>query len=251
MLLSSLRFQLFVLIISSLAQSSHAAPAWEQIHHQAGIKVYQRDSPLGDLPDFKAIGRIKASLFDLIAVLQDVNRRIEWVHRCSVSQMLKRYSEFELLLYHKTDSPWPISDRDVAIRTQLYELKKERRYLAHFKGVKSPLVPKKKGVVRLPQIEGYYLFDYISPQELEVTYFVHLDPGGALPHWIVKRATKDLPTKTIIGLRQQIAKTRAAQTYKVFHKKWNPEHRPADVAEPSRPPYPKKSLLERLGITGT
>ena len=250
MLLNLFRFYLLILAISCLTLSSHAAPAWEQIHQQAGIKVYQRDSTLGDLPDFKAIGRINANLFDLIAVLQDVNRRTEWVHRCSASKMLKKCSEFELLLYHKTDSPWPISDRDAAIRTHLFELKKERRYLAYFKGIKSSLIPKKNGIVRLPQIEGYYLFDYINPQELEVTYFVHLDPGGSLPHWIVKRATKNLPTKTIIGLRNQIAKTRAAKTYRAFHKKWNPKHRPADVAEPSRPPYPAKSLLKRLGIKG-
>ena len=226
----------------------YASPAWTQIHEQDGIKVYQRDSKLGDLPDFKAISRIRANIFDLIAVIQDVGRRSEWVHRCSVSKVIKRYGEFELLLYHKTDSPWPVFDRDVAIRTRLYELKKEKKYLAYFKGVESSLIPKKKGIVRLPKIEGYYYFDYINPREIEVTYFVHLDPGGSLPHWLVKRATKDLPTKTIIGLRKQITKTKANKNYRSFHEKWNPDVRPMERPEPPRPPYPASSLLKRLGI---
>ena len=140
-MLGSMIKYLLVAVLASSATIAHTAPKWTKIHHIEGISVYQRDSNLGDLPDFKAVSRIKATLFDLIAVLQDVNRRDEWVHRCSVSKVVKRYSEFELLLYHKTDSPWPISDRDAAIRTQLYELKKERRYLAHFKGVESALLP--------------------------------------------------------------------------------------------------------------
>lgn len=247
-MLGSMEKYLLISLVLCSATIVQATPKWTQIHHVEGIRVYQRDSSLGDLPDFKAVSRIKATLFDLIAVLQDVNRRDEWVHRCSVSRVVKRYSEFEILLYHKTDSPWPISDRDAAIRTQLYELKKERRYLAHFKGVKSSLLPVESGVVRLPQIEGYYLFDYIGPAELEVTYFVHLDPGGFIPHWLVKRATKDLPIQTIIGLRTQIKKTKATKVYQSFHEKWNPLVRPTHVAEPTRPLYPSKSLLKRLGI---
>ena len=248
MYLITLRHALLIFMISSSLHTVYASPIWTQLHEQDGIKVYQRESKLGDLPDFKAISRIKANIFDLIAVLQDVGRRNEWVHRCSVSKVIKRYSEFELLLYHKTDSPWPISDRDVAIRTRLYELKKERRYLAHFMGVESPLIPPKNGIVRLPLIEGYYLFDYVSSQEIEVSYFVHLDPGGHIPHWLVKRASKDLPIKTIIGLRKQIAKTKANNTYRSFHEKWNPKVRPAERSEPPRPPYPADRLLKRLGI---
>ncbi len=237
-----------MMILSTPVMIAEGAPQWTQIHETEGIRVFQRDSALGDLPDFKAISRVKATLFDLIAVLQDVNRRDEWVHRCSVSKVVKRYSEFELLLYHQTDSPWPISDRDAAIRTYLYEIKKERRYLAYFKGAETSAIPPKKNVVRLPQIEGYYLFDYVGPQEIEVTYFVHLDPGGFLPHWLIKRATKDLPTKTIIGLRQQIRKTKASNIYQSFHQKWNPDVRPKNTPEPSRPPHPPQKLMRRLGI---
>ena len=88
--------------ILCLCSSALGAPAWEQIHDEEGIKVYRRDSTLGDLPDFKAIGRVKASLFDVLAVIRNVNRRTEWVYRCEASKVVKRFTDFEVLLFHKT-----------------------------------------------------------------------------------------------------------------------------------------------------
>ena len=221
---------------------------WQTIHSNEGIHVYERVSTLGDLPDFKATSSVQASLFDLIAVLQDINRRDEWVHRCSVSYIIKKYGEFEILLYHKTDSPWPVSDRDAVIKTGLYELEEERRYLAYFRGVQNSSVPHKHGSIRLPHVEGYYLLEYIHDQKTRVTYFVHLDPGGSLPQWLVKRATRDLPTKTIIGLRKQIKKTQRSGVYGAFHRRWNPMIRPVDAPVPPRPPSPSNKLLIRLGL---
>ena len=231
----------------SISTQTWAAP-WTKIHEKVGIRVYERESTLGDLPDFKAISKVKASIFDLIAVLQDINRRDEWVHRCEASKIIKRYGEFEILLYHKTDSPWPISDRDATIKTSLYEIKREREYLAYFKGVKSRSIPKKNGAIRLPHIEGYYHLQYVSAHETKVTYFVHLDPGGSLPKWLVKIATRDLPTKTIIGLRKQIKKTKRSGVYQTFHKRWNPAVRTHNVPQSERPPHPGEKLLRRLGL---
>ena len=219
-------YGIFYFIIFGFFTPTWGSPAWKKIHSEAGINVYERQSTLGNLPDFQAVGTVKASVFDVIAVLQDVNRRSEWVHRCSVSKEIKRFGEFELLLYHKTDSPWPVSDRDAAIQTRLYELKKDTDFLAHFKGVKSSMIPPKSNAVRLPHIEGYYLLNSITPQKTKVTYFVHLDPGGLIPKWLVKIATRDLPTQTIIGLRKQIKKTRRSKVYSSFHTRWNPSVRP-------------------------
>ena len=224
------------------------APAWKQTYETKGIQVYQRESTLGDLPDFKAMGHVKASVYDVIAVLQNVNRRAEWVYRCEASKVIKRYGDFEVLLYHKTYSPWPASDRDAAIRTQLYELEAEKKYLAHFRGVKNKLIPEKDGMIRIPQIEGYYLLQQVDAQKTHVTYFVHIDPGGYLPHWLVRMTTQDFPTETMMGLRKQVKKTKKSGVYKSFHERWNPQVRPKGVAAPYPLSRPSQKLMKRLGI---
>ena len=241
-------FYVSFITLLTLCSSAIGAPSWKHIHEEEGIKIYERDSTLGDLPDFKAISQVKASLFDVIAVIKNVNRRAEWVYRCEASKVVKRYGDFEVLLYHKTYSPWPASDRDAAVRTQLYEIEPEKTYLAHFKSVKSSLIPKKNGLVRLPQLEGYYLLKYLSPQETHVTYFVHLDPGGYLPHWLVKMTTRDFPTETIMGLRRQVKKTQKSGVYRSFHKQWNPKFRPKGTPPPAKLPRPSKTLTQRLGL---
>lgn len=236
------------IILLCVCSSASSAPAWEHIHQAEGIKVYKRDSTLGDLPDFKAIGRVKASIYDVMAVLQNVGRRAEWVYRCETSKVVKRYGDFEVLLYHKTYSPWPASDRDAAVKTQLYEIEAEKKYLAYFKGVHSTLIPKKDGLVRLPQIEGYYLLKSIRDQETQITYFVHLDPGGYLPRWLIKMTTKDFPTETLIGLRKQIKKTKKSGIYKSFHQRWNPHIRPQGTPAPYPHARLTQKLIKRLGI---
>ena len=225
-----------------------AAPAWEKVHQEDGIKVYKRDSTLSDLPDFKAIGTIKASLYDIMAVLKHVQRRPEWVYRCEASKVVKRYSDFEVLLYHKTYSPWPADDRDAAVKTQLYELEADKKYMAYFKGVKSPLIPEKEDLVRLPQLEGYYLLTYVNAEETHVTYFVRLDPGGYLPRWLVKMTTESFPTETLLGLRKQVRKTKASGEYKSFHQRWNPHVRPKGTPAPYKHARPTQKLIKHLGI---
>ena len=241
-------YSVSLMTILCLFSSAAGAPRWKQMHEKEGIKVYERDSKLGDLPDLKAVSRIKASLFEVIAVIKDVNRRAEWVYRCEASKIVKKYGEFEVLLYHKTYSPWPASDRDAAIKTQLYEIEPERQYLAHFRGIKSRLIPEKDDTIRLPLIEGYYLIKYISPQETGVTYFVHLDPGGYLPHWLVKMTSRDFPTKTIMGLRKQVKKTIKSKIYRSFQERWDSKIRPEGTPAPDRRPAPSKKLMKRLGI---
>ena len=241
-------YRVLLITLLCLCSSVVSAFAWEQIHKEAGIKVYRRDSSLGDLPDFKAIGRVKASLYDVLAVIKNVNRRAEWVYRCEASKVVKRFSDFEVLLYHKTYSPWPADDRDAAVRTQLYELKAHRKYLAHFRSVKSKLIPEKEGLIRLPQLEGYYLLTYVNPRETQVTYFVHLDPGGYLPHWLVKMTTRDFPTETLMGLRKQVKKTKNSGVYRSFHERWNPNIRPASQPAPYQLPQPSQRLMNRLGL---
>ena len=225
-----------------------SAPKWEKIHQEKGVTVYKRDSSLGDLPDFKATTTVDGSIFDVIAVIRDVDRREEWVFRCEDSKVVKRDTDFEVLLYHRTDSPWPTSDRDAAITTRLYEIKAGQEYLAHFKGVKNKLIPKRDDAVRLPIIEGYYRLKLINNHKTHVTYFVHLDPGGYIPRFLVRMTTHEFPTTTLIGLRRQVKNTIKSGIYKEFQQKWNPLLRPVGVAAPAVLPTPSSPFLKRLGL---
>ena len=59
-----------------------------------------------------------------------------------------------------------------------------------------------RGVVRMPRLVGSY---DLRPVEAgtRVVYTVDSDPGGRLPAWLVKRASKDLPYFTLKNLRER------------------------------------------------
>ena len=103
-------------------------------------------------------------------------------------------------------------------------------------------------MIRIPQIEGYYLLQQVDAQKTHVTYFVHIDPGGYLPHWLVRMTTQDFPTETMMGLRKQVKKTKKSGVYKSFHERWNPQVRPKGVAAPYPLSRPSQKLMKRLGI---
>jgi hypothetical protein len=59
-----------------------------------------------------------------------------------------------------------------------------------------------RGVIRMPRLFGSY---ELTPVEggAHVVYTVDSDPGGSLPAWLVRRASKDLPYFTLKKLQER------------------------------------------------
>jgi hypothetical protein len=60
-----------------------------------------------------------------------------------------------------------------------------------------------RGVVRMPRLIGSY---DLTPVEAgtHVVYTVDSDPGGSLPAWLVRQASKDLPYFTLRNLQERV-----------------------------------------------
>jgi hypothetical protein len=101
---------LFVLMVPSLA---FAAP-WEQVRCEAGITSWKREGE--PLPTYRARTTLNASVWEALAVLDDVDRACEWTSHCAEMRRVETVSERELLVYARMDAPWPVRDRDVFVR---------------------------------------------------------------------------------------------------------------------------------------
>ena len=109
---------LVFLSISVLAQSAWA-DGWEKLTEDDGVVVSRKAVPGRSLPIFRGIVTYKESIYDVLAVLDDVALRTKWVHRCIESKMLKKVSDFSRIIYNRTDAPWPVSDRDVVVQSKV------------------------------------------------------------------------------------------------------------------------------------
>ena len=65
-----------------------------------------------------------------------------------------------------------------------------------------------EGVVRMPRLRGFYRLRVADRGHTDVVYQVDADPGGSLPKWVARVATREIPQKTHQGMLRQVLATR-------------------------------------------
>jgi hypothetical protein len=198
-----------VLLCGLLALAPTAARAaekgeWESVSQHDGVVVDRRAVPGSSLKEFRGRAVIDAPLAAILAVFSDVGRATEWMDRCKASSLVDDLGDREKVVYNRTGAPWPVADRDAVLHNLVSFDPEERRVRLEFSTVDSTKMPPQKGAVRMPFLRGHWYFWPESERRTRVEYQVHANPGGRLPVWLINYASRDLPHKTIAGLRAQL-----------------------------------------------
>jgi len=196
-----------LLLVALLSSEVSARPGWKRVLTEDGVTVSTREVPGRGFPTFRGVGIIHASIFDVLAVLSDIKRYPEWVESCMTARLLKKHSELERVIYQRTDAPWPVSDRDSVNRSLAVVDLKRQTVNIKFWAVKSKRLRPVDGVVRMEKMRGHYLLTAVSANKTRIDFKVDADPGGLLPTWLAKLATRRLPLRSIQNLRKQVRRT--------------------------------------------
>jgi hypothetical protein len=210
---------LFASLVLLAAREARAESDWQPLVTQDGVSVEERSTPGRTLPELRGSAEIDAGIFEVLAVISDVPRQTEWVRDCAESRLVREEAEDVSLVYNRTRAPWPLSDRDVVLRTQAALLAPAQHATVSFANVDDPSTPPIDGVVRMPRLVGEYDLTSISPTRTRVTYRLDIDPGGSLPGFAVTRTTREIPLHTLLGLRKQAEATRGH--YAEFVSAWS------------------------------
>ena len=200
-----------------------ATPArrpWRRIDTRDGVVVSTRAVPGQNLPEFRGVAVVEGTLFDLLGIVMDVKRHCEWRAKCHSARLVRKINDFERMIYTRIDAPWPVNDRDVVLRGKAMVHVKRRIVVSSFHAVRVASVPDVSGVVRMPRLQGSYRFEELDKARVRVTYQVYSDPGGMLPAWLAARSARQLPYKTLTGLRKRVKQTRG--TYDWMKKQYDP-----------------------------
>jgi len=196
------------LIVPLLAAPAptEAAPtaSWETITREKGILVSTREEPGRQFPSFRGIGRVDASVWEIIAILEDADNHVKWMHDCNGSRVVAKVDSTHQVVYNRTDAPWPVADRDIVLASNYQVTKGGKEIWAKFKATRHTDAPEVDGVVRMPNLEGHYHLVALDDGHSLVEYRVNADPGGSLPDWLVTQTTKDLPLHTLFNLRERV-----------------------------------------------
>jgi hypothetical protein len=205
-------------VVSALGLASLGAAAgdeegWKTVREVDGVEVARRE---GDGADFRSTAVLDASLPQVLAVLRDVPRHVEWRSRCVESRVLARESDRVALLYNRIAGSWPVSDRDAVLRSETH-VDGPDAVRIEIRDVDSPLAPDPDGAVRI-ELGGRYTLRALDPHHTRVEYRMRIDLGGSVPGWLARFAAEDMPLATLTGLRRQVAKTDGS--YDAFVSAW-------------------------------
>jgi hypothetical protein len=216
------RAALVILVIVLACPAALAGAKWEVISRADDIVVSKKDVPELALPIIRGVTTFDENFYDVLAVLSDTDHYAEWMHSCLEARLLRSDGDFDLLVYNRISTPWPLEDRDTVVHTRIQINQKKKFVVIRFSNVASDLQGPVDGVTRVPMLRGFYKLEMLGPEKTRVTYQAQADPGGLIPKWLAARESRDIPNLTLSSLRSRVKQTRG--TYAEFRRRWMPEH---------------------------
>lgn len=192
---------LTILLVSlvAYAPSSVQAQDWKLERDKKGVKVYTKPVKDSKLKAYKGITTINASVEEIIKEIRDGAGMTKWVYKCKEARVVKDGTS-QQTMYALIKAPWPVSDRDNCM-TLTYNKQADGGYRIEINNAPDA-APKKKGIVRIPAMSGYWLLTPNGDGTTQVEQKVHSDPGGSIPDWVTNAFVVDAPYETLLGLKR-------------------------------------------------
>lgn len=185
--------------------SPQALADWRPVLTHEGIEVTEQPVEGRKVPMFRAVATLAADPDRVLEVLQDIDQHTRWMPDLTETRVL-RQTENEVWVYRLQNAPWPVSDRDMVVRSRLRVIVPGKDFRIDFDAVTLDEVPAKRGVVRVPYLQGHYQIQALEPGRSRIVYEVDIDLGGTLPDWLASRVGRENPVNTVLGLRAQLAR---------------------------------------------
>lgn len=153
---------------------------WQVVGRRDGVVVYQRPRAHSPHPEVLAVGTIDVEPWVAKNAVDDVEGT--FMPYLVEAQVLKR-DERGLLIYNRVSPPL-VTDRDYSIRffDQSYTSGGVTVWIARWRAANDEGPPKRSGVVRVHETEGYWRFEPVDGgKRTRASYFVYTNPGGSVP----------------------------------------------------------------------
>ncbi len=191
------------LFLHSHAQSS-SSNNWKLAKNQNDIKIYLRKHQSSNLKEALGVMKIRTHLCSIVALLKDTQNHKSWLFANKSSKILKKYDDFEWILYTQSEAPWPILDRDLISHTKMHQSEDNCEIK-----IKSHAVPdyvsKKNGFVRIEEMNSEWTFTPLPDGFIEIKFKILINLGGALPVWLTNFAVDKGPYNTLQKMKKALS----------------------------------------------
>ncbi len=173
---------------------------WATAKSEDGITVLTRKGTGSPLKEFHGRITIKASLSALVAVLSDAPSYPTWQFECQSASLLTKTDFHNRTTYVINRAPWPVSNRDMVVRSILTQDKSSKTVTVWLQGLPNA-IPPKQGLVRVAALQGFWQLQPAGNGNVNVIYQMLVDPGGSLPAGLANTGAVMIPFNTLQKLR--------------------------------------------------
>jgi len=146
---------------------------------------------------------LRTSLSCLAAVILDINNYPSWSFNTKKAYVLRQVSPSELYFYSEINSPWPASNRDLAVHLRITQDPVSRSM--HISADEIPdFIPQKENIVRVPLSREVWKVVPLDKNTIRIEYELEIDPGASAPAWLINSFATKGPYETFRNLREQI-----------------------------------------------
>jgi hypothetical protein len=207
----------FFFLVGLSCFSQQKATEWQLKKDESGILIYTRRAENSAFKELKSITYVKTSLNSIIALLNDFESYTQWVYKCGESTNLKKINDTTCIHYQTVVAPWPVSDRDFVVTVKQSQDPKTK-IITITSTCNANYIPVKDKCVRITQFSAIWILAPFKDGTVQVTYQLLVDPGGALPAWLVNLAVVDGPFETMVGFKKFIVKDKYQKAKPVYVK---------------------------------
>lgn len=194
------RMKILLLLFSLCSSISGVAQRWELAREEDGIAVYLCKIPGSGFDAVRAEMMMNVHADSLVAAFRNIEQHRNIFPNSEVIQVLDRPTDSTQVQYTHTNVPWPASDRD-----GIYHMTFSKDALTGNHVIEAHALPnyidEKDDIVRIPYSRSRWDVIYINDSTAKVSYFVHVDPGGIVPEWLVNTTIVSMPIQTFRDLR--------------------------------------------------
>ncbi|MFP4475706.1 MAG: START domain-containing protein [Desulfatibacillaceae bacterium] len=174
------------------------------IWEKAGIRGYAESFPGTDVREFTGRGMVEAAMEVLGEVLRDVQAMPRWMPGVKTATVVEDIDRDHKVVHLFLPQPWPMADRDVVVRNGMDLDLDFARCTIRFEALSGHGVPRREKCVRMEQLAGHYLLEYMGLDRTLVTYSCKAHPGGKTPARVANVRMQWDPYDVISGLRKMV-----------------------------------------------
>ncbi len=175
---------------------------WEIKKDKDGVKVYTKEVEGSSLKAFKAIAVMKGKLSSFVAVLKDVESYSELFNDMKEAKLIEIQDTFQIHTL-VSGAPWPVSDR-YGVYSNTYSQRYDHKTVTVKVKALPGYISEKEDKVRIIQAEGQWIFHPVEYNRVEVTFEMHVEPGGNIPKWVINMFIVDSPFNDLKSLRERV-----------------------------------------------